>query len=372
MDKKFRSSILEYNSSDETNYLTHGIFRWYGKLVPLLVKDVLDLYTCEGDTVVANFNGSGTIAVESMIRNLNVIGTDINPLAILVSKVKTTKLPDFDIEVEVQRLIELSKEIVVTPEDVNNLYEPDKWYSGDTIETLLKLKKAILKKFENSSVKDFFTVCLLSIVRECSNIDSRCVNHIVVDKNRAIPDVYLKFKKECIANYNSIKLLDNYNNTGNIDFLLSDCRNITKIENESVDLVFSHPPYLNAINYYNIHRLSTDLLGCDYTEIRNSDFSSKNHETFLKFMEDCYLEGMRILKPGKRMVVVIGDVRYKGNIIPLGVETVNSLRKVGFDIEDIFIWVLKQKAGMSVARRGNHIDHNFVIVAKKKEEKDNG
>ena len=40
--------------------------------------------------------------------------------------------------------------------------------------------------------------------------------------------------------------------------------------------------------------------------------------------------------------------------------------KYGFDIEDIFVWVLNQKAGMNVARRGNFIDHNYVIIGKKK------
>ena len=39
-DKNFVSSILQYDASEDTTYLTHGIFRWYGKLVPSLVDDV--------------------------------------------------------------------------------------------------------------------------------------------------------------------------------------------------------------------------------------------------------------------------------------------------------------------------------------------
>ena len=46
---------------------------------------------------------------------------------------------------------------------------------------------------------------------------------------------------------------------------------------------------------------------------------------------------------------------------------INLLKKSGFKIEDIFIWELTKKAGMNVARRGNYIDHNYIIVAKKEE-----
>lgn len=362
--KELRSSILQYDASDDTSYLTHAIFRWYGKLVPPLVSDVLDMYCEPGDTIFANFNGSGTIALEGMIRNEQVIGTDINPLAILVSKVKTTKLPNIDINAELETIICNAIKQKINQSEIDSLYDADKWYSGDAIYDLLKLKKSIIK-IQNNDVKDFFMVCLLGIVRDCSNIDSRCVNHIVVDRKRPIPDVFAKFKKEVISNYTAIKTLDSHEIL-KPEFHLCDCRKASFIKDESVDLVFSHPPYLNAINYYNIHRLATDLADFNYDQIRTDDFSAKKHDVFLKFMSETFAEGKRVLKPGKRMVVVIGDVRYEGNILPLGIELINSLRENDFDIEDIFIWVLTKKAGMNVARRGNHIDHNYVIVAKKR------
>jgi len=216
------------------------------------------------------------------------------------------------------------------------------------------------------ATREFFLVSLLGIVRECSNIDTRCVNHIVVDYKRPLPDVFAKFRKEAISNYNSVKELDKIEICEKPDFFMADARNLTYLKDESVDFVFSHPPYLNAINYYNIHRLCTDLAGFEYKEIRDSDFSSKKLEIFLKFMDETIIEAKRVLKPGKRIALVIGDTRYQGNIIPLGVEMVNLFKKEGFDIEDIFIWILTKKAGMNVARRGNHIDHNYVIIAKKK------
>ena len=91
-NKQFISTIWNFNTSEDSTYLTHGIYRWYGKLVPQLVSKALDQYVEQGDSIIANFSGSGTIALESMIRNINCTGTDINPLAVLISKVKTTKI----------------------------------------------------------------------------------------------------------------------------------------------------------------------------------------------------------------------------------------------------------------------------------------
>ena len=86
-NKQLISTIWNFNTSEDSTYLTHGIYRWYGKLVPQLVAKTLDQYTEPGNSIIANFSGSGTIALEAMIRNINCIGTDINPLAILISKV---------------------------------------------------------------------------------------------------------------------------------------------------------------------------------------------------------------------------------------------------------------------------------------------
>ena len=35
------------------------------------------------------------------------------------------------------------------------------------------------------------------------------------------------------------------------------------------------------------------------------------------------------------------------------------------ELKDIFVWVTKGKAGMNVKRRGNFIDHNYILIFKK-------
>lgn len=359
----FISSLWNFSSNENSVYLTHGLYRWYGKLVPQLVAKVLDLYTQPNDSIIANFSGSGTIALEAMLRNINCIGTDINPLALLLAKVKTTKLRIDSINLLIEQILNEAKKIENTV-SVSHLYQPEKWYSGRSAYKLVALKKTI-DKIENRDIRDFLYITLAAITRECSNMDSRCVNHIVLDKNSKEKDVYNTFKGAVVNSYEDIKKLNDIQTNSQISFLKHTASDMEYVADSSIDLVFSHPPYLNAVNYYNIYRLSTDLLEMKYDEIRDEDFSAKKIDVFLKFMKMSFAESYRVLKKNKRCVVVIGDTRYKGNLITLQVDFVNLLKECGFAIEDMFIWEMNRKAGMNVARRGNFIDHNFVIVAKK-------
>lgn len=367
-NKKLISTIWNFDTSENSTYLTHGIYRWYGKLVPQLVAKVLDQYADPGDSIIANFSGSGTIALESMIRNINCIGTDINPLAILISKVKTTIIKIDNLNTVIDNIIIEAKkkeENTIT----SHLYQPDKWYNDKDANKLVALKNEI-DKVDNVDIKNYLLVSLANITRDCSKIDSRCVNHIVVDKNKNTKNVYESFKDSALSIYTNIQELRKYKSESKISFIKQSADDMSYAKDESIDLVFSHPPYLNAVNYYNIYRLSTDLLGLNYDEIRSDDFSAKKLSVFLEFMEKTFKESYRVLKQGKRCIVVIGDTRFHGNLITLGVDFVNLLKKVGFEIEDIHIWEQNKKAGMNVARRGNYIDHNYVIVAKK--ESNNG
>ena len=365
----FISSIWNFDTLENSTYLTHGAYRWYGKLVPQLVAKVLDLYVNKNDTIIANFCGSGTIPLESMIKNINCIATDINPLSLLISSVKINYLLIDNLDAIIDKLIISAKEIESSV-SIDELYQPEKWYNNNDAYKLEALK-TVIKDIKEQNIQNFFMCSLLNIIRDCSNIDSRCVNHIVVNKLKSTKDVYESFRLSCISIYKSIQELEPYkNNCSYVTLIEHSAENMDYAKDNSIDLVFSHPPYLNAVNYYNIYRLSTDLLGLQYETIRSKDFSAKKLENFLQFMKKSFEESYRVLKPGKRCVVVIGDTRYKGNLITLQVEFVNLLREVGFSIEDMFIWELNKKAGMNVARRGNFIDHNFIIVAKKEEQND--
>lgn len=59
---------------------------------PRLVRQLIESYSQRGDYVLDPFMGSGVSAVEASVSDRNYVGFDINPLAILIAKVRTTPI----------------------------------------------------------------------------------------------------------------------------------------------------------------------------------------------------------------------------------------------------------------------------------------
>ncbi len=72
---------------DRGKWATHDA-KYRGNWSPYIPRNVLLRYSKEGDTVLDQFVGGGTTAVESKLTHRNFIGIDINPDAIQLSKQK--------------------------------------------------------------------------------------------------------------------------------------------------------------------------------------------------------------------------------------------------------------------------------------------
>jgi len=69
----------------------HNWYRFVLAFPPHLVRSYLDRFdTRPGDTFLDPFCGTGTSLVEAKMRGLNVIGLDVNPVACLAARVKTS------------------------------------------------------------------------------------------------------------------------------------------------------------------------------------------------------------------------------------------------------------------------------------------
>ena len=89
---------------------THNFYRYPARFSPLFVRQVIRHYSRPGDVVLDPFMGGGTSIVEALSLGRRIIGVDLNTLAHFVSKVKTTPLNNYDMEILRDWLIEAQKE----------------------------------------------------------------------------------------------------------------------------------------------------------------------------------------------------------------------------------------------------------------------
>lgn len=363
MNNKFISSVWDFPDigSAQSGYLTHDFLRWYGKLIPQLVSRLLDLYSEENDTVLANFSGSGTVALEAHLANRKAIGIDANPLALLLSRVKSSPA-----KINAEELMAFLD--VNLPDKTSRKYSEDeflqKWFNSDAYDSLDKYFQAC-QKIQDVQLRDTTTLAIAAIVKKVSKVDSRCVNHIVVDKNKKIVDVRNTLYEKLKDISKDVESLIHKKSKASVTIKAGDARKLD-LKSNSIDLIISHPPYLGAIDYTNIMQLENVILGNDNKEIDGKDISTTSMKNYLISMQQVFDEMARVLKPGKHMAIIIGDNRKDGNIQPTFAYFIQDATiRLGLELKDIFVWVTKGKAGMNVARRGNFIDHNYILIFKK-------
>lgn len=98
MDQYKRKYDSRWNFKEGAmNELNHQLPSYPAMLMPLIVRNLLEQYGKGKDTVLLDpYVGAGTTLVEAQLYGAKqAIGIDLNPLAVLISKSKTTK---YDLE----------------------------------------------------------------------------------------------------------------------------------------------------------------------------------------------------------------------------------------------------------------------------------
>uniref|UniRef100_A0A7C4TKY4 Methyltransferase domain-containing protein n=1 Tax=candidate division WWE3 bacterium TaxID=2053526 RepID=A0A7C4TKY4_UNCKA len=128
---------------------------------------------------------------------------------------------------------------------------------------------------------------------------------------------------------------------------VGDARDLSFLRANSIDLICAHPPYANIIHY------------TDYVE---SDLSFLDIDEFLKEMAKVANESFRVLKPGRKCAILIGDTRRKKHVIPLGFKLINVYIDAGFKLMEL---VIKRQHNCKTTGfwYTSSIKHNFLLLA---------
>lgn len=265
---------------------THSIHIYPAKLLPNIPYFFVNnsFFIKDDEYVLDPFSGSGTVLLEATLAGKNSYGCDSNPLARLITEVKTS---DYDISVLKKIRDELIKELSSNSKNNEEKYPDvvniDYWFLPN-IKQQLNVVLACIKKISNKKYRNFFMLCFSNCIKKVSLADSRISvpvkskikenfsKHIFFKENEAKIknlddlDVYEKFVEvinENIKRHKNKQELKNKNATNKI--ISNDARKL-KIANESVDLIISSPPYAGAQKY--IRACSLNL---GWTELSTKD-----------------------------------------------------------------------------------------------------
>lgn len=213
---------------DRGKWATHDA-KYRGNWSPYIPRNIILRYSQEGDTVLDQFVGGGTTAVEARLTRRHFIGYDINPNAVSLSQNKCN--------------------------------------------------------FE---------------------FDTHCTSSISVGDARTLD-----------------------------------------LPDESIDLICTHPPYADIIQY---------------SEGIEGDLSRLDMKAFLSEIYKVATESFRVLKKGKYCAILMGDTRKKGMVQPLAFETMTMFQIAGFKLKEI---IIKEQHNCQATGfwKTNSTKHNFLLLA---------
>lgn len=378
-DAGYVSSIINYANLHDQYPYTHGIGRWYGSLPSFLVQDILKFIRtdfCNNGPLLANFSGSGTVALEAALMGIKSFATDVNPMALALSRLKTTPLNLSLKEIKKAYLQVVSNRIIVptTISKSNLIYENNRWMNND-VRTVTKEICSGISLLKSEELQNLFSVALASIIVNFCNIDKRCTNHYVFKENQIFSRDFLEESlwNEISAYYKSILQLNQLSNYPTPSIMFGSTCNLP-FDDNSMGIVFSHPPYGTTINYYSINRMPMAVLdsinfinpsNVTIDDCKKEDISSSTLEKFKSFTATWINEVYRVLKPGGIFVTIIGDSRDNGKLSHPFTDIISYGEDAGLITKELFIWVTNHKSGMHIKRKGNHIDHNYIIIMEK-------
>lgn len=335
-------------SQEDTSYLTHSFHPYPAKFPPQLPRNLLTEFCKSGERVLDPFCGSGTTLVEARLLGIHSVGVDINGLACLLSKVKSTPLSSKSLQTVRRTLQTIEEESFLWQMGKRRKIQVPKieglahWFQPNVTEELALIREMILN-IDDEDARDFLKIVLSAIIVRVSNQESD-TRFAAINKN--IPDGFtLKMFLERGRDF--LERMEEFSRLAKKDVTVrvynADARDLSFLDPESFDLIITSPPYANTYDYYLYHKfrkrwLDIDVEFAQYNEIGSRrEFSSlkKQPEKWIADLEQCLREMARVLKPHKPAFIVIGDSVIQKRRLEMDKIVTTLAPRVGFCVRDV-------------------------------------
>jgi site-specific DNA-methyltransferase (cytosine-N4-specific) len=264
----------------------HGVHPYPAKFIPQIPRQLIDVLSPEpSSTIFDPFCGSGTTLVEAQAMGYRSVGIDLNPIATLISRVKTDSSAESIGDSANEIVAKFGKRESAIP-PIPNL---DHWFAKDVQKALASLSAGIAR-CTHRFVGDGLRLAFSAITVRVSNQDGD-TRYAAVPKNVSREQVFELFARAAhdIDAARAIHFGGLFHSTPEAKVVTADILSVAPSDIGQVDLVITSPPYPNAYEYWLYHKYRMYWLGFDPIAVRQAEigarphFFKKNHHTPLDF-----------------------------------------------------------------------------------------
>lgn len=363
--------IVRDNSLDFTGQsystLYPNLHKYPATMLPQIGVVLLKKLNIQNGNLLDPYCGSGSSFAAALDVGINeMYGFDINPLAVLISKSKFTKIQLGDLKKNKTKLRENVFEFAKDEDNFSKLKCPkitniDYWFSKEVLQNL-NILRYFIYKIKEGKIKNFFLVPYSETIRECSYTRNsefklyRMKPESILSFNPDVFGVFFKKLNEAISIYTN--------------FYLPKLKDDTKINIECAkfnpkrkkfDTVLTSPPYGDSrttVAYGQFSTLSNEWMGIDYArkidgslmggkkakELYNdgiiSDYINKISKedkkralevsSFYSDLEFSISEVSQNVNRGGKIIYLVGNRTVKGVQLPTDQFIAEKFDKYGF------------------------------------------
>jgi DNA modification methylase len=399
----------EYANANTQNHV-HGLHLYPARMIPQIANRLIKENSSAGQTILDPFCGSGSVLAEALILGRNAVGLDINPLAVMISKAKTSLIPPDTLDKVFDEVSEIVKQNISLNRE--NKYEPSAfyfkniyhWFNKAVVNDLSIIKESIDNtKIGDEPIGNLLKVCFSATLLKTSNVAfadnpyfARAKTGKALEKHT--PNV-LEIFEENLQDYRyRMKLFYELRpKDASCRVIKHDSRNMP-LKDNSIDLVVTSPPYgeeSHTMSYSRFTKLSLLWLGYSprdvnknesmslggtltvfrdisprlrklYDDLAKKD-SQRAKEVFSFFWDykKCLMEIHRVLGPGCLACIVIGDRSALGLKVSNGEITGELAKLSGFLYKATYHRKIPKKVLPRSDYKGDLINEEDIVLLEK-------
>lgn len=300
----------------------HAFHTYPARLHPITARRLVEGFSNEGARILDPFCGSGTVLVEGMLAQRKPVGTDLNPLAVELSRSKTRSREPAELEAFVEsakRAAAFADERRRAKAGATERFGPEdvRLFAPHVLLELGSLRASILKEPRRLVRMDLLLVLSSMLVKFSQKRGDTSEGEAPKRIGAGFPARFFVRKAEEYARALSVVRNAVHDPRAHADLFLDDATKLTSVHPNSIETIITSPPYAATYDYVAHHRLRLRWVGLSADEFADQEIGARRNYRTLRPAEArtrwvgelrAFFEAARrVLVPGGQVVIVMAD-----------------------------------------------------------------